>query len=100
MQDRVVQIQERTARLLERAETATVELIETIRAAAAEGAGDEQLERARGLQRRAQWRTDYVAAENSMGFHAPAECARILAEAIDYARQGEIAVLEATAKRE
>ena len=27
-----------------------------------------------------------------MGFHAPQEAARILAEAIDYARQGELAV--------
>jgi nitrite reductase (cytochrome c-552) len=32
-----------------------------------------------------------VAAENSMGFHAPAEAARILAESIDYSRQGELA---------
>ena len=30
------------------------------------------------LQRKAQWRIDFVAAENSMGFHAPAEAARIL----------------------
>jgi hypothetical protein len=44
------------------------------------------------LQRKAQWRLDFVAAENSMGFHAPQEAARILAEAIDYARQGELAV--------
>jgi nitrite reductase (cytochrome c-552) len=35
------------------------------------------------------WRLDFVAAENSMGFHAPAETARILAESIDFARQGE-----------
>ena len=34
---------------------------------------------------------DFVAAENSMGFHAPAEAARILAESIDYARQAELA---------
>ncbi|MDP1662380.1 MAG: ammonia-forming cytochrome c nitrite reductase subunit c552, partial [Phycisphaerales bacterium] len=40
--------------------------------------------------RRAQFRTDFVAAENSMGFHAPQEAARILAEAIDYARQGQL----------
>jgi nitrite reductase (cytochrome c-552) len=32
-----------------------------------------------------------VAAENSMGFHAPQEATRILAEALDYARQGQIA---------
>jgi len=31
-----------------------------------------------------------VAAENSMGFHAPQELARILAEATDYARQGQL----------
>ena len=33
---------------------------------------------------------DFVEAENSMGFHAPQEAARILAEAIDYARQGQL----------
>lgn len=41
------------------------------------------------LQRKAQWRLDFAAAENSMGFHAPQELARILAESIDYARQAE-----------
>jgi nitrite reductase (cytochrome c-552) len=30
-----------------------------------------------------------------MGFHAPQEAARILAEAIDYARQGQIEALKA-----
>ena len=29
-----------------------------------------------------------------MGFHAPQEAARILGEAADYARQGEIAAIE------
>jgi nitrite reductase (cytochrome c-552) len=42
------------------------------------------------LQRSAQWRLDFVAAENSMGFHAPQEMARILAESIDLSRQAEI----------
>jgi len=42
------------------------------------------------LQRAAQWRLDFVAAENSMGFHAPQEMARILAESIDISRQAEI----------
>jgi nitrite reductase (cytochrome c-552) len=45
------------------------------------------------MQRKAQWRLDFVAAENSMGFHAPQEAARVLAEAIDYARQGQAAAL-------
>jgi nitrite reductase (cytochrome c-552) len=43
------------------------------------------------MQRKAQWRLDFIAAENSMGFHAPQEAARVLAEAIDYARQGQLA---------
>jgi len=42
------------------------------------------------LQRQAQWRLDFVAAENSMGFHAPQEMARILAESIDLSRQAEL----------
>jgi nitrite reductase (cytochrome c-552) len=42
------------------------------------------------LQRAAQWRLDFVAAENSMGFHAPQEMARILGEAIDLSRQAEV----------
>jgi nitrite reductase (cytochrome c-552) len=51
------------------------------------------LQAAAALHRKAQWRLDFVAAENSMGFHAPQEMARILGEAIDFARQGQ---LEAT----
>ncbi len=42
------------------------------------------------LQRAAQWRLDFIAAENSMGFHAPQEMARILAESIDLSRQAEV----------
>jgi nitrite reductase (cytochrome c-552) len=56
------------------------------------GATDAQLAPAFALQRKAQWRVDFVAAENSMGFHAPQETARVLAEAIDYARQGQLAL--------
>lgn len=42
------------------------------------------------LQRAAQWRLDIVAAENSMGFHAPQEMARVLGESIDLSRQAEV----------
>ena len=48
-----------------------------------------KLKELENLQRAAQWRLDYVAAENSMGFHAPQEMARILAESIDLSRQAE-----------
>jgi nitrite reductase (cytochrome c-552) len=42
------------------------------------------------LQRAAQWRLDFVAAENSMGFHAPQELGRVLGESIDLARQAQV----------
>ena len=41
---------------------------------------DPNLTELAALQRAAQWRLDFVAAENSMGFHAPQEMARILGE--------------------
>lgn len=83
-------IQDRTRSLLTRAETATVELIEAIGRAREAGVPDARLAEARAFQRKAQFRLDFISAENSTGFHAPAEAARILAEAIDYARQGLI----------
>ncbi|MCC7519339.1 MAG: ammonia-forming cytochrome c nitrite reductase subunit c552 [Verrucomicrobiae bacterium] len=89
---RVADIQERNHALLLRAEDATVDLIRSIAAARAEGVPDDLLRPARELQRKAQWRADFISAENSMGFHAPQEAARILGEAIDYARQGQLAV--------
>ena len=75
-------------------EDATVDLINAIATAQKAGASDEQLQLPRELQRKAQWRVDFVNAENSMGFHAPQEAARILGEAIDYAREGQIEVLK------
>jgi len=93
---RALTVQNRNAALLTRAEEATVELIHALGAAQQAGATAVQLQAARDLHRKAQWRLDFVAAENSMGFHAPQEAARILAEAIDYARQGELAVAKDT----
>ncbi len=92
IQSRVDQIQSRSRAALNRAEIAVVDLIKAIQTAAAAGATDEQLKIARDLQRKAQWRADLMNAENSMGFHAPAEFLRITGEAVDYARQGEVAV--------
>lgn len=94
IQARVAAIQDRHKELMDRAETAVVDLIDAIVAARGAGATDEQLRAARGLQRKAQWRCDFMNAENSMGFHAPQEGARILGEAIDYARQGQVEVLK------
>jgi nitrite reductase (cytochrome c-552) len=84
-------IQDRTKQLLIRAEEAVLACIKALAAAKQAGANDEQLQSARDLHRQAQWRLDFVAAENSLGFHAPQESARILAESIDLGRQGETA---------
>ncbi len=75
---------------MSRAGLAIDEMISAIVAAKNAGATPEQLKPALDLQRKAQWRLDFVNAENSMGFHAPQEAARILGEAIDYSRQAQI----------
>jgi nitrite reductase (cytochrome c-552) len=93
---RVDAIQQRNHDLLERGGQALVGLLDAVVAARARGATAEQLAPALALQRKAQWRLDFIAAENSMGFHAPQEAARVLGEAIDHARQGQIAALTAT----
>jgi nitrite reductase (cytochrome c-552) len=93
---RVDAIQQRNYDLLQRGGQALVGLLDAVGAARAQGATPAQLDAALQLQRRAQWRLDFIAAENSMGFHAPQEAARVLGEAIDYARQGQIAALTAT----
>jgi nitrite reductase (cytochrome c-552) len=93
---RVDAIQQRNYDLLQRGGQALVGLLDAVAAAKAKGATPEQLAAALALQRRAQWRLDFIAAENSMGFHAPQEAARVLGEAIDHARQGQIAALMAT----
>jgi nitrite reductase (cytochrome c-552) len=93
MKARVENIQDRHAALLVRAEDALVALFDEVQRARQAGAAPQKLEPALALQRKAQWRVDFVNAENSMGFHAPQESARLLAEAIDYARQGQLAAL-------
>ncbi len=88
---RVDLIQNRNFDLLQRGGVAITALMDAIVAAKKDGATPEQLNPALELQRKAQWRLDFVAAENSMGFHAPQEAAKVLGEALDYARQGELA---------
>ena len=83
----------RGKRLLQRGGAALMDLLDAVQNAKQEGATDAQLKPALELQRKAQWRLDFIAAENSMGFHAPQEAARVLGEAADYARQGQIAAM-------
>lgn len=96
---RVETIQGRTFALRGRAMDALVGLIQDIKAARAAGRSDAELERARDFQRRAQFWLDFVEAENSMGFHAPQEAARILGESIDFSRRGQLAVRDLKPRR-
>ena len=93
---RVALIQDRTARLLKDAESALVDAMDAIKAAQQAGAADGDLAKARQLYRSAQMRWDFVASENSTGFHSPQESARVLATAIDRARQAELAAVRLT----
>ena len=96
---RVLDIQDRHHALLQRTARATTDMLDAIVAARKTGASEADLQAAAALHRKAQWRLDFVAAENSMGFHAPQEMARILGEAIDFARQGQLAADRAGRKR-
>ena len=89
--DRVEQIQDRHWLIREQAMGALMGLIADLKAAKEAGRGDAELKTARYLQRRAQFYLDFVEAENSTGFHAPQEAARILAESINLSRQGQLA---------
>ncbi len=87
LKDRITTIQTSTHDLLGRSSVALVDMLDAIKLARQAGATPDQLKPIFELQRKAQWRLDFVSSENSMGFHAPQESARILAESIDYSRQ-------------
>jgi nitrite reductase (cytochrome c-552) len=92
LKERVEQIQDRHWLIREQAMGALMGLIGDLKAAKEAGKSDADLKTARYLQRRAQFYLDFVEAENSTGFHAPQEAARIMAESINYSRQGQLAV--------
>ena len=96
---RVEAIQDRTHALLGRAEDALVALIGDLEQARKAGVAEDRLQDVFESQRKAQWRVDCVNAENSMGFHAPQETARVLAEAIDFGRQGQLRLRDILARQ-
>lgn len=86
---RVETIQERTFQLRNTAMDALVEFIGDIKAAKAEGRSDKELATPRDFQRKAQFYLDFIEAENSVGFHAPQEAARVLGQSIEFTRRGQ-----------
>jgi nitrite reductase (cytochrome c-552) len=89
---RIETIQERTYNLRNLAMDALVQLIGDLKAAKEAGHPEEKLTEARNFQRKAQFYLDFVEAENSMGFHAPEEAARILGESMNFTRQGQVSL--------
>jgi nitrite reductase (cytochrome c-552) len=93
LREKVATIQSRTLALMDRAAHAMTDMLDAIMEAKAAGASEEQLAPIYDLQRKAMWRLDYISSENSRGFHADQEAARILGESIDYSRQATSAAL-------
>ena len=89
---RVETIQERNFQMRNVAMDALMALITDIKSATAGGASAAQLDEARKYQKKAQFLLDFVEAENSTGFHAPQEAARLLVLSVDYSRKGEVAL--------
>jgi nitrite reductase (cytochrome c-552) len=93
---RVAEIQDQVHITMIATEDALVDAIAALTAAvAATGSDAAKLDEARQLHRAAQLRWDFIAAENSMGFHNPEEALRILADATNLARQAQLKAIEA-----
>ncbi|HMG35056.1 MAG TPA: ammonia-forming cytochrome c nitrite reductase subunit c552 [Blastocatellia bacterium] len=99
LKQRVETIQDTTFKLRNLAMDALVSLIDDIKSAKAAGKTDQELAAAQNFQRRAQFYLDFVEAENSTGFHAPQEAARILGESINFSRQGQVALRDGASGR-
>ncbi|GAW29129.1 ammonia-forming cytochrome c nitrite reductase subunit c552 [Carboxydocella sp. ULO1] len=83
----IYRIQDRTWALQQRAAQTLVEAHQAVAAAEKAGRPAADLEAARRLIVQAQWRWDWVAAENSRGFHNPDQALTVLGQAIDLANQ-------------
>jgi nitrite reductase (cytochrome c-552) len=93
---RVAEIQKSVRETMDGSEDALVAAIQAIEAALATPDVDTALlAEAQNLHREAQTRWDFIAAENSMGFHNPEEALRILAAATDLARQAQLKAVQA-----
>lgn len=103
LHDQVTAIQDRTVSLMMRAGYATAtaaKLIEKVHKAQASGRRvDEQLyARARDLYEEAFYRSLYIGAENSVGFHNPTEAMRVLGDAVAFAEKSEGLLRQALTK--
>ncbi len=95
--NRVATIQAQVNERLLATEDAIIDAINAIKEATLASNVDQvQLDESRQLHREAQMMWDFIAAENSMGFHNPEEALRILGKATDLARQSQLKAIQAT----
>ena len=91
IRQRVYAIQDRTFEMRNIAIDAVLQLVSDLEARRADSTVP-AVRLAQRYQRAAQFFTDFVEAENSMGFHADQESVRILGNAVNYARLGQAAL--------
>jgi nitrite reductase (cytochrome c-552) len=96
---RVESIQAKVEKAKIAAEEALVYAHFDIAATAQAGASAEDLREARTLLRRAQFRWDFISANNGMGFHSPQEAMRLLGEAANMAQQVRVQAARVLAKK-
>lgn len=97
---RVKSTQDSAWQLQHRAGTVVARAHEAIGRTEASGRYDRgELEKARQLVRKAQWYWDFVAAENSMGFHNPVQTLATLGQSIDMAYEAILAANKAAGSR-
>ncbi len=92
LKDRVEAIQDRTFEMRNRTMSALMDLIRDIKAEQETGGDAKGIAQALEWQRQAQFLLDFIESENSMGFHASQESARILSISLDDIRQGQMAL--------
>ena len=83
-------IQTRHLEMRDRALNALMQFIDDIKNATDKKLSADKIKKAQVLQREAQFLIDFVEAENSAGFHAPQEAARVMMTAMDKIREGQL----------
>lgn len=90
LREDVYQRQQKIAELRKTAERNLAQLHIEAKAAWDAGATENDMKDILQLIRHAQWRWDWVAAANSMGFHSPAEALRVLGTSIQKAQEARL----------
>jgi nitrite reductase (cytochrome c-552) len=93
MRERVDTIHERYEQAKNVSFDALTALIKDIEKAKGTGTSADRIAKAQAYQRKAQFFVDYVVSENSRGFHAPAYTLRVLNDATDASRLGQLALV-------